>query len=1124
VSPTTRLARLRTLALAVVLLAPLAVPGAVRGASTAMPPGTTLLVSGSRPPTQNDPEATAPAISDDGSVVSVLVARVDSTERRRVEVHDVRTDTRRVVGPQDADNSAPSLSGDGTRVAYESVYDDSGGGTVDGELFVTDLAGSTPRTRALTGTADDLEFQRVLRCDPDLRVESMRESDRCGPQLSGDGRSVVFPARLSIDSPDLVIEDIEGTDTGYLGTPPHGLALVDLGSAGDNDVLFVRSRRASPLTFDAVTVSDPTAFELFTASQAGPFCSAATVGTDAVSSCNIGIRALRGGRCGTVYARLDLHSRVARGRTAMIVAMDDYTGCPSPGAAIQVPGLQAPGSPTPGGNCAALPQPAYGFAGSTDSGAVGQVSDVGEVDLASYVVTAQQVHNFSPYSSAVVGFSSSDCAMQLVTPVTPGTDPPCIDGAPLGPSLSCTAYVAFRPDTVAPYVASVTLLPIGATVPRAIRFVAGGRDDVVVARRDLDGNGDFAGPGDPAARVVSVVKGGEVDGITPSISTDGRYVAFASTRHDQYAGTQVLVHDTDRHGDRSYVSGSTTVVSQLGGDQGLPAYAFQPSLSGDGGRIAYVTKVYTDAGLTLAALLRVAARATVDTPVAQAATKAEAVAYAAIRGGRARFRVDAQGRAVLDVGPTVLADAEVVAELDRAVPLATSAPASDVQVRVHDLRSGRVLVPSSPAGNVDGAERPSFAPSLSRDGSTIAFVSDSPDLVPSGADATAVDSVYVRDLGRDLAGTAAPQIVSLHADADVAGDDAGVPAIDATGSAVAFGSADRLTPQSAAVLAQTYVRARPAALTISPSRIRFPNQPVGTTGPERRITVSNAGPGPATLDTTVTGAFRVVDGCDARTLHTGESCAIDVAFSPRAAGPQHGSISVTSTGFAGTSSVEIVGLAGAAVGPPLTLTLSPTGPVAFPATGIGQTSKPVPITVTNTSTVPVRVSAGVLTGADSFSVTAAGGCARVEPHASCTLRARFRPRQLGTLSGSVQVMAGSGDVTVAQVVVTTGAVPTPELNFSPAVAHEGRVTFVTGTDFLPGQPLQLAWDRGPVSVPRVIPDADGSFRVPVVVLKGAGAGLRVLTVSMPSVAVDVQGPPLLVVLGSAQPPDFVTRN
>jgi hypothetical protein len=136
----------------------------------------------------------------------------------------------------------------------------------------------------------------------------------------------------------------------------------------------------------------------------------------------------------------------------------------------------------------------------------------------------------------------------------------------------------------------------------------------------------------------------------------------------------------------------------------------------------------------------------------------------------------------------------------------------------------------------------------------------------------------------------------------------------------------------------------------------------------------------------------------------------------------------------------------------------------------------------------------------------------------------FAPAELGRRRGAVEVVATVDGEPVSQLVPLDGRTTTPEITFSPTVAHEGRVTFVQGTGFAPGRLLLMAWSRGPVGLPIAVPDDVGSFEIPVVMIRGAGAGPRDLTVVMPGVSEAVEAPPLLVVQGSLQPPDFRTRN
>ncbi len=85
------------------------------------------------------------------------------------------------------------------------------------------------------------------------------------------------------------------------------------------------------------------------------------------------------------------------------------------------------------------------------------------------------------------------------------------------------------------------------------------------------------------------------------------------------------------------------------------------------------------------------------------------------------------------------------------------------------------------------------------------------------------------------------------------------------------------------------------------------------------------------------------------------------------------------------------------------------------------------------------------------------------------------------------------------------------------------MAFAEGEHFLPGKRVRLSWSGGPVVLPRVVPDARGSFSAPLVVLRDGGPGRQVLTVTMPGVGA-VRTDPLLIVPGSIQPPDFATRN
>jgi hypothetical protein len=709
---------------------------------------------------------------------------------------------------------------------------------------------------------------------------------------------------------------------------------------------------------------------------------------------------------------------------------------------------------------AALPAPRPDPGGPVDD-------SLGEVRIGEPALVTQVVRNFDPATDLVVHLDQPGCGVRLLES-EPNIANPCVEGTMIGPSAAfdrCVAVVAVGPRSVAPVSAALSLLPCGriaagtctpsggsaanTAASRVFRFVAAGTRPVAVIRRDADGDGDFAGLADPPAAQVSVdALGRMVDGETPVISADGRYVAFASTDAGRLGGLQILLHDTDRNGDGSYRPGHTLLASRSApGPKGLPESAAQPSLSGDGSRVAFVT-------------------------------------------------ADLRGRTP-----------------------------DGSQVIVHDLATGTTVLASSAAGGTDPADGTSYSPVLSRDGSTVAFASTATSLVPGGLELCCA-AIYVRDLGPDFGGpgTATTEVVSLPPDAGAADDASGLPAIDGDGGLTAFQSADTPLPGVDPKAAdQIYARARFPDVAVSPAALSFTGQ-VGATSTAQTITVTNSGAGPASVQDVVgADSFVLADRCSRRTLHRGESCAIRVSFVPTRSGDRTGTVDVTTTDLVEGSQLDSVRLVGTAI--TTGLEVRPAS-LTFPKTPLGIGSAPTIITASNVSGSTISISAAVDPDDGEFLVRTqpAVGCTSVAPEGSCRLKVTFRPRQRGSRQATVHVIADFGGLTVSEDVAVTAAVVEPSFEFSPTVAQEGRVAFVVGTHFMPRTALTLAWNRGPIATPDVVTDADGSFSVPAVILRGAGAGERTLTVMMRGVKGKVTGAPLLVVQGSAQPPDFVSRD
>jgi Tol biopolymer transport system component len=258
----------------------------------------------------------------------------------------------------------------------------------------------------------------------------------------------------------------------------------------------------------------------------------------------------------------------------------------------------------------------------------------------------------------------------------------------------------------------------------------------------------------------------------PSISADGRFVAFVSTADDLAAGPADFNGTPDVYV-RDLLLGITTFVSvNYGSDGPVFGTSTNPVISADGDFIAFVSDAaeLMPPGVDTNAVNDVFVR-----NLLTASTTLVSINSAGTASGNAD-----------SLNPSISADGDVVAFVSNASDLVSAPPAdtnnaSDVYVR-HVLAATTTLVSVTNDGTASGTG-PSSSPVVSADGTVVAFVSDAPDLVAPGLDTPGTTDVFARDL---MAATT--KLVS----ADTAGMAAGVsgsPVINSAGSVVAFTSA-----------------------------------------------------------------------------------------------------------------------------------------------------------------------------------------------------------------------------------------------------------------------------------------------------------------------------------------------
>ena len=289
------------------------------------------------------------------------------------------------------------------------------------------------------------------------------------------------------------------------------------------------------------------------------------------------------------------------------------------------------------------------------------------------------------------------------------------------------------------------------------------------------------------SRASGLFPAGNKASLAPSISADGRFVAFESAatnlvNDDDKAVSDIFVRDT--------VALTTTLVSRASGPEGEEGdgASLAPSISADGRFVAFGSSATNlsndDLGGTSDIFVRdlVSSTTTLVSRVSSATGAAgDDDSYAA----------------------SISADGNRVAFTSRADNLTSDISASSSGIFVRDLAAASTTLVSRASGAGGAvADSGSEDPAISADGRFVAFQSDATDL--SDADGDPVGDVFVRD----LAG-AVTTLVSRAAGPAGAGASDGSfrPAISGDGRFVAFESgADNLSAESGAGVSDVFRR------------------------------------------------------------------------------------------------------------------------------------------------------------------------------------------------------------------------------------------------------------------------------------------------------------------------------
>jgi hypothetical protein len=202
-------------------------------------------------------------------------------------------------------------------------------------------------------------------------------------------------------------------------------------------------------------------------------------------------------------------------------------------------------------------------------------------------------------------------------------------------------------------------------------------------------------------------------------------------------------------------------------------------------------------------------------------------------------------------------------------------------------------------------------------------------------------------------------------------------------------------------------------VTLSPTSLTFPDQPVGTRSDARAVTVTNTGDTPLTISTMhLTGPDAADFGEGAEcpvnpdVLPAGASCTIYVAFAPGSAGTKTASLEI---GDDGPVSPQTVALSGNGIGggggtPGATVT---PGSLSFGDDVVGNKTNAQPVTLVNSGDAPLTISTFHIDGADAADFSQGADCP-VSPDylpagGSCTIYVAFNPDSPGSKSATLEI-------------------------------------------------------------------------------------------------------------------------
>lgn len=350
----------------------------------------------------------------------------------------------------------------------------------------------------------------------------------------------------------------------------------------------------------------------------------------------------------------------------------------------------------------------------------------------------------------------------------------------------------------------------------------------------------------------------------PSISADGRYVAFQSpatnlVSNDTNHSTDIFVHDRQ--------TGQTTMVSVASNGTPLPYGGHQPSISADGRYVAFESL----------------------TPNRGTYGIWDVYVHDRQTGQTTMMSVGSDGTPGNDDShyPSISADGRYVAFQSQATNLVSNDTNNQDDIFLHDRQTGQTTRVSVASDGTQANDQSHHDISISADGRYMAYSSDASNLVSDDRNVSRDVFVHDSQTGQTIR-------VSVASDGTQVEGGGNSPSISADGRFVSFDSgAHKLVSGDTNSCTDVFVHEISSAIIqATPSSLSFGYVPMGSMK-DLILTVKNTG-----SDWSVTGnvttehPFSIVSGGN-YSLGPGQSRSVTVRYEPKSKGPHTGVVALT---------------------------------------------------------------------------------------------------------------------------------------------------------------------------------------------------------------------------------------